>query len=116
MAARYDRHFAVNPSIRTVKTSRPDSQNAYFFAPILVNNRDKVGDALKSKGIDTRTAYPMPVYPQEVYLSGREACRFTESPFPVEFTSKVINLPIFSLLTNDQIDEIAEAVIGAAGV
>ncbi len=115
VAARYDRHFSVNPSIRTVKTSRPDSRNAYFFYPILVKNRCKVVDALKSKGIDTRTAYPMPVYQQEVYLTGREACRVTESPVAVEFTSKVINLPIFSSLSDDQIDYIAEAVIGAAG-
>ncbi len=114
VAAQYDRHFSAHKSIRVAKTVRPDSKNAYFFYPILVKNRDEVVAALKAKGVDTRIAYPMPVYEQEVYRSGREACRITASAVAQEFTSQVINLPIFLALSDEQVDYIAEAVIGAA--
>jgi len=74
-------------------------------------NRKNVVEHLSSKGIDTRIAYPMPVYAQELYRSGRAACQRTECPVAESFTSQVINLPIYPSLTNKQIDETAYEII-----
>lgn len=113
IAERYHSHFNSQAEIETIRCQRPNSKNAYFFYPILVENRDNVVERLKTKGIDTRIAYPMPVYEQELYRSGHAACRTTNCPVAERFTSKVINLPIYPSLTNEQVDRIAKEVLEA---
>ena len=111
VASRYDEAFESHSGIEVMCCRRPDSAHAYFFYPILVNNRDDIAAAMKEKGIDTRIAYPMPVYDQALYSGGGLPCRMTPCPVAGEFTKKVINLPIFPSLTNDQVDYIARIVL-----
>ena len=70
-------------------------------------------DYLKSKEIDTRIAYSMPLYEQELYRTRRAASRKMDCPIAEEFTSKVINLPIFPSLKDDEVDIIATEVLKA---
>lgn len=70
IAERYDSFFKNHPKIELMKCIRLESRHAYFFYPILIDNRDHVAATLKDKGIDTRIAYPMPVYEQELYRKG----------------------------------------------
>ena len=92
-------------------TLNKDNQNAYFFYPILVNNRDKIANLLREKyGIDTRIAYPMPIFKQELYVSGRVKCRYMECPIAEQVTSKIINLPIFPDMSNAMIETVVSAL------
>ena len=113
VAERYHFHFDGHAGIETIQCQRPNSKNAYFFYPILVERRDIVAEWLKIKGIDTRIAYSMPVYKQELYHSKRATCRMTDCPIAEHFTSKVINLPIYPSLTDKQVDWIATKVLEA---
>ena len=79
----------------------------------MVKYRDKVVEQLKTKGIDTRIAYPMPLYNQELYLKGKEASRKMSCPVAEDFTSRVINLPIFPSLNDDCVDVIASELLRA---
>ena len=88
-----------------------NSKNAYFFYPILVQDRDGLGAFLKNNGIDTRVAYPMPLYKQEVYNKRENLCRVTSCPVTEYFTDRVINLPIFPKLEDSQVDRIADLVL-----
>tara|TARA_Y100000590_G_scaffold470706_1_gene668065 strand:- start:1832 stop:2956 length:1125 start_codon:yes stop_codon:yes gene_type:complete len=80
-----------------------NKKSANFFYPILVNNRDFVAKKLRSDyNIDTRVAYPMPIYNQPIYKNNKmsfkkELCKNAEY-----VTSKVLNLPLYpSMKTSD---------------
>lgn len=111
VAQRYDSFFDGHSEIEVMKCVRPQSSHAYFFYPILVASKNNVVDALRNRGIDTRIAYPMPIYDQEVYKSGREQCRKIECPVAERFTSTVINLPIYPALTDEMVGVIAKTVL-----
>jgi dTDP-4-amino-4,6-dideoxygalactose transaminase len=111
IANRYNFHFKDHKKIKISCCKRPDSTNAYFFYPIKVDSRDVIVSHLKSKGIDTRIAYSMPLYEQELYRKGRAASRKMDCPVAEEFASKVINLPIFPSLNDDKVDIIATEVL-----
>ena len=67
VAKRYDSHFKDHQKIQITSCQRPDSTSAYFFYLVMVDFRDAVVDQLKANGIDTRIAYPIPLYKQELY-------------------------------------------------
>lgn len=113
VAKRYDDHFAGHSDFEVMQCTRPNSKHAYFFYPILVANRDQVVTRLADEGVDTRIAYPMPVYEQELYAEGEADCRVTDCPVTEKFTGQVINLPIYPSLRDDQVDDIANAVLNA---
>ena len=113
IAKRYDFHFGEHNKIQISSCNFPDSINAYFFYPIRVNSRDAVVDHLRSEGIDTRIAYSMPLYEQELYKKKKAASRKMECPVAEEFTSKVINLPIFPSLQDERVNIIAAEVLKA---
>ncbi len=111
VSKRYDDHFKNHQRIQVASCQRSNSQNSYFFYPVLVNGRDSVVDHLKKNGIDTRIAYSLPPYKQELYSKERVTFRKMNCPVAEEFTSKVINLPIFPSLDNEKIDTIASEVL-----
>lgn len=111
VAGRYDSHFKDHPGIEVMTCRLENSSNAYFFYPILIDDRDAVVQHLADAGVDTRIAYPMPVYNQELYSSGRAPSRSIECPVAERFTAHVINLPIYPTLTNDKVDQIAAIVV-----
>jgi dTDP-4-amino-4,6-dideoxygalactose transaminase len=113
VAKRYDSHFKEQKNIQITNCQRPDSANAYFFYPVLVSSRDAVVDKLKEKCIDTRIAYSMPLYEQALYREGREAYRKMSCSVVEDFTSRVINLPIFPSLKDKDVDIISQAVLKA---
>ena len=57
----------------------------------------------------------MPIYEQEVYSKNGMPCRVIPCPVAKEFTAKVINLPIFPSLKDEQVVRIAEAVLKFVG-
>ncbi|MFQ5713599.1 MAG: DegT/DnrJ/EryC1/StrS family aminotransferase [Candidatus Scalinduaceae bacterium] len=113
VAELYNSYFDNQTGIEIIRCQRPNSSNSYFFYPILVENRDVVVQRLNEKGIDTRIAYPMPVYNQEMYRNGCSPCKVTDCPVAERFTSRVINLPIFPSLSNKQVDYISAEVLEA---
>lgn len=111
VADTYNSFFENHTGIKVMKCNYPQSAQAYFFYPILVEDRDDLALELRSKGIDTRIAYPMPIYEQEVYSKNKLPYRATPCPIAKEFTAKVLNLPIFPSLKDEQVVHIAEAVL-----
>lgn len=116
VAGMYNKLFAQREDKIFFSRERKDCRNAYFFYPILINDRDRVACALREKyGIDTRIAYPMPVYKQEVYSSGKLKYRKMECPVAEEVTSKILNLPIFPSMTDDMIEQVCMAIFREIG-
>jgi len=111
VADAYNSFFRNCTGIKVMECNFPQSRHAYFFYPIMIENRDDLALELRSKGIDTRIAYPMPIYEQEIYSKNKLPYRATPCPVTKEFTAKVLNLPIFPSLKNEQVVHIAEAVL-----
>jgi dTDP-4-amino-4,6-dideoxygalactose transaminase len=96
LAARYRTEF-TGMRLR-MPSQLPDGQNSHFLFTILVGNRDGVADRLKSRGIETRVCYPIPLYDQPIlrrYKTGR-------CPVAEETCAAVLNLPMFFGMTADQ--------------
>ena len=112
VAGIYDKLFKESKlDIKVPETKYKDSTNAYFFYPILLNDRNNIAQALRSKhGIDTRIAYSMPVYDQHLYKSGQAKCRHTACPVAEEVTKKILNLPIFPNMDENSIKSVVNSI------
>ena len=113
MASVYNNLFLQKKDKITISvTKQADSRNAYFFYPILIDKRDNIADMLyKEYGIDTRIAYPMPVYRQEAYFSGKLQFKKMDCHVAESVTSRILNLPIFPSMSGDTIDYVCKAIL-----
>ncbi len=113
VAAKYDERFLEHRNkISIVTTKYENSQNAYFFYPVLMKDRDRIAVSLLEKyGIETRIAYPMPVYKQETFSSGKFKFRKMDCPVAEDVTSEILNLPIYPSMKDEVVDEVADALI-----
>jgi perosamine synthetase len=77
----------------------PENKPAWFFYPILAENRDQIITYLAGKGVDVRVAWPLPIHKQPLYqrLLG-------EVYYPVaeEVAAHVLNLPIYYGMTDEE--------------
>lgn len=100
--ARYHRALAAIPTVNLVSAA-PDTTPAWFTLPILVEDRDGLAAFLRQQGIETRSLYPIPTYRQPI-------AEYPADPTPLpnaEFASaRVINLPLFAQITDDQVDDV----------
>lgn len=103
----YYREFGRSKDI-IIASPREGSRCAWFFAPILVENRDRVAKELNAAGIATRIAYPMPVFEQPFFKPYRDKKKKYLCPNAKWMTERVINLPMYHALTNDQLFYIVE--------
>lgn len=113
IANKYDELFSnFKNKVKVVSTLWKDSKNSYFFYPILIPNRDKISKALLNKyGIDTRIAYPVPVYKQSAYKKKKLECRYFSCPVAEEVTSKILNLPIYPFMKEGEIAKVFESIV-----
>jgi perosamine synthetase len=111
VAKKYNELLADNDKVQTVK-ARADCTNAYFFYPIIIDSRDRVADDLRQKsGVDTRVAYPMPVYKQEAYASGSLECRHMDCPVAEEITGRILDLPMYPSMDDSLVERIHDKLI-----
>lgn len=106
----YFRRFSENRKIK-LPLIRKGAKNAWFFAPILVENRDRVAEKLKKAGIDTRVAYPMPVYEQPFFEKFADKNRRYDCPNAKWMTERVLNLPMFHAIKDEELRYIVENVL-----
>jgi len=85
-----------------------DTKCVYHQYTIQVPGRDQVHESLKQKGVMAMIYYPIPLHLQEVH----KYLGIQEGSLPVAETvaNKVISLPIFPEITENQIKQVAEAV------
>lgn len=87
-------------------------KSANFFFPILVHNRDYLaGKLLKDYNIDTRIAYPMPIYKQKIYSLKKYNYRKMKCPNAEYVTKKILNLPLYPSMTNKEIEYVCNSLI-----
>jgi dTDP-4-amino-4,6-dideoxygalactose transaminase len=106
-AVRYDELLAGIPGVVTPYVPA-HVEPVFHLYVIQVPNRDRVRNALKDAGIETGIHYPIPLHEQPAYRHLGHA----PGDFPVSsmLGPRIISLPIFPELTEDQSRAVAAAV------
>jgi dTDP-4-amino-4,6-dideoxygalactose transaminase len=99
-AALYDRLLADIPGV-VAPCVPPGIEPVYHLYVIQVPNRDHVQAMLKAQGVETGIHYPIPLHQQPAYAH----LGFKPADFPISAAlgSKILSLPMFAEITEDQI-------------
>jgi len=84
------------------------AKHVYHLYVVRTENRDKLREELKSTGVATGIHYPIPLHLQSAY----NYLGYKRGDFPVteECSQKILSLPMFAELSDNQIDEIVELI------
>ncbi len=108
LARRYDDQLAGFVSI----PPRPDEvRSAWATYSILVDDRDRVVEALTAAGIPTSVYYPHPLHRQPAYAHLFSASQ--SLPVAEEISRRIVSLPLHPYLETHDVDRVCAAVIGA---
>lgn len=100
IAAYYTQQLAHFEDRIVLPRVRPTNKHAWFFYAIRVKNRDEIVRYLKSKGIDTRIAWPLAIHRQPVY---QEMLACSQCPVADEIAGTVLNLPMYYDMTEEEL-------------
>jgi dTDP-4-amino-4,6-dideoxygalactose transaminase len=107
-AERYRKNLESNPSI--ILPARADSSTHVYhlFVIQVEGNRDLVMEKMAEKNIYCGIHYPIPLHMQKAYsyLGYREG----DFPQAESIAKKIISLPIFPEITDEQIDSVCEVI------
>lgn len=85
--------------------------HVYHQYTILTDERDHLQQALTAAGIASAVYYPIPLHQQEVYKS---ACTGVKLPVAEETARRVLSLPMYPELTEDQVAVICDVLLQAS--
>ncbi len=87
---------------------KSDRTHVYQTYAVLLNNRDKVMDTMKAKGISVLIHYPIPLHLQEAF--GELKHKKGDFPVAEDLASRVLSLPMFPHITKEQIETVVAAL------
>ena len=85
--------------------------HVYHLFVVQVDSRDEVGDALRRQGIGTAIHYPTPLHLQEAYA--HMAIPVGSFPVSESCAGRLLSLPMFPELTEEQIAYVCQELIAA---
>jgi dTDP-4-amino-4,6-dideoxygalactose transaminase len=85
-----------------------DCLHVYHLYVIQIPERDAVAEALRKKGISTGLHYPIPLHLQKAYAH----MKMPKGSFPVAeaYAERLLSLPMFPVLSEEQIHYVCEAL------
>lgn len=81
--------------------------HVYHQYTILSDQRERLQKALTEAGIASAIYYPIPLHRQEVF---REVCRAVELPVSERTARRVLSLPIYPELTEEQVRKVVDVI------
>lgn len=112
IAARYSEAF-VGLGQRCVPPKvKADRGSVWAQYTVMVDDRNTFGAKLKDKGVPTSVHYPTPLHHQPVYSHLRDRYQV---PIAESVARRVISLPIFPDMLNEQVDRAIRAVREVVG-
>jgi dTDP-4-amino-4,6-dideoxygalactose transaminase len=79
---------------------------------ILSDRRDQLQEALLKAGVASAVYYPVPLHRQEVFLEGKS--RHGDLPISEDLAARVLSLPMFPEITEEEIRKISNVINGSA--
>ena len=89
---------------------RPDRDSVWAQYTVMVDTRDEVQQALKSRGVPTAVHYPRPLHHQPAYAAFERA---DACPSSLVAAGRVLSLPMSADLTHAQQDDVVAALFHA---
>jgi aminotransferase EvaB len=107
IARRYSEGF--RNSVVTAPSACIYGRHVYHLYVIQHHDRDRVAKHLAEKGIDCGVSYRWPIH----VMRGFQHLGYTEGDFPVAeaMANRILSLPMFPHITDDQLDEVIAAVL-----
>ena len=106
-ARKYSELLERIPEIKTPKIMK-NANHVFHLYVIESNHRDKLQKYLKHKGIETLIHYPIPIHLQPPYK--KEGYRVGDYPITEKKSKKILSLPIFPEMTEEEIRYVADSV------
>jgi dTDP-4-amino-4,6-dideoxygalactose transaminase len=102
----YQEFFGNNPPVVLPNTDKND--HIYHLYVVLSEERDKLAEFLKTRGVASGMHYPIPIHLQECYKS----LGYKKGDFPIaeNYASNTLSLPMYPELTRDQIKWVVDSV------
>lgn len=111
VAARY--RELLDGAIPSLPGDRGERIHAYHQFVVEIEDRDRVLDTLRANGIGASIHYPTPVHLQP---AARGRCEVAGDPKRAEAAAaRILSLPIYPALRDDEIDEVVAALKDALG-
>ena len=85
-------------------TEKPGYRHVFHLYVIEVEQRDEMIKYLNEQGIDAKIHYPIAIHQQEGYPWGKAADLKPHLPLTERHAARVISLPMFPELTQEEID------------
>jgi dTDP-4-amino-4,6-dideoxygalactose transaminase len=105
-AARYNELLADSGLV--LPTASPDGEHVYHLYVVQTESREALQKALNEAGVQTGIHYPVPIHLQPAYSAhGHKAGDFPESE---RQAARVLSLPMFPELTEEQLRHVAESI------
>lgn len=86
-----------------------DRDHVFHQYTLLCDDRDAVREHVLSRGVACAVYYPIPLHQQKVFADSTAAVL----PVTESTASRCLSLPIFPEMTEQQIDTVCEAILGA---
>ena len=112
IAQRYHEAFTSLPGLN-VPAVREGTHHAWHQYCLLAEDPQHLRDALEQAGVDSRIYYATPCHRQQVYANHPQH----EQSFPVtdDIAHRLVAIPIFHQMTDDEVDRVIEAVVASIG-
>jgi dTDP-4-amino-4,6-dideoxygalactose transaminase len=107
-AARYD--AALQSANLLLPREMDYARHVYHVYAVQSDNRDELQKRLSAAGVQTGVHYPIPIHLQPAYASLGYKCG--DLPVTEALADRVLSLPMFPELSEEQIDRVTQAVAG----
>ena len=108
-AARYN--AALTQSGLVLPREMDYARHIYHVYAVQTDKRDDLQKGLTAAGVQSGVHYPIPIHLQPAYAS--LGYKRGDLPVTEELAERVLSLPMFPELSNEQIDRVAEVVVAA---
>jgi dTDP-4-amino-4,6-dideoxygalactose transaminase len=106
IAVRYSEAFSKLPL--QLPVTAPGNTHVFHVYAVLSERRDDLQKFLADRGVPTLIYYPLPLHLQKLYAN----LTFKEGDYPIaeEISKKILPLPMYPELTNEQVDHVSSVV------
>ena len=110
-AALLTARLAGAPGVETPRV-RPGATPVFHQYTVAVHDRERMIASLTERGVGYGIYYPIPIHKQQVY---RERGFAEAQPVSEAASERVLSLPVHPALTEAELNQVADAVLAAAG-
>ena len=112
IAQRYHEAFTPLPGLNAPAV-REGTHHAWHQYCLLADDPQHLRDTLEEAGVDSRIYYATPCHRQQVYANHPQH----EQSFPVtdDIAHRLVAIPVFHQMTDDEVDRVIKAVVASIG-